>query len=274
MLHHLVLFSLLCISLPLYAADQAISNAILHNIKTMYLYTGTEQTQQMINEVRTSAAEFYRDVLKARNLQDVPSTKETIALIAQARYHLPIAQLLIGRSIQQKLKGFEQAEKWLNDQPFNAYDQLNCTAIYQHFVKDISASERLKTEKEIIECKRAAADDHNKEITAIKACTKPEDFDKLPIFIKTDFTAALEKYKVFDKAKEVVISRKIILETQFMKALNHVYPKTERLDMCHTCQLAKKTKKCGGCMEVYFCSTDCQKKAWPEHKKSCQKKHK
>ena len=103
--------------LPFLAAfqinDQAISNAILHNVKTMYLYTGTEQTQQMINEVRTSATAFYLSVLNAQTLQEIPSTKETIALIAQARYQLPVAKVLIGHSTQQKLKGFEQAEQWL-----------------------------------------------------------------------------------------------------------------------------------------------------------------
>ena len=276
MLHHFVLFALLCIIPPISAADQindqAISNAILHNVKTMYLYTGTEQTQQMINEVRTSATAFYLSVLNAQTLQEIPSTKETIALIAQARYQLPVAKVLIGHSTQQKLKGFEQAEQWLKAQPFNAYDQLNCTAIYQHFFKDISASEKLKTKKEIIECKKAAAGDHNKEITAIKACTKPEDFDDLPFFIKSDFTAALEKYGTFDKAKEVIITRKITLETQFMKALNHIYPNPERFYMCHTCQFIKEAKKCGQCLSTYYCSTACQKSDWPEHKKSCQKR--
>lgn len=29
------------------------------------------------------------------------------------------------------------------------------------------------------------------------------------------------------------------------------------------------TKRCGQCHSVYFCSTDCQRKAWPVHKNHC-----
>ena len=37
------------------------------------------------------------------------------------------------------------------------------------------------------------------------------------------------------------------------------------------CRICKKnaTKKCGKCKETFYCSLDCQKKDWPDHKTIC-----
>ena len=43
---------------------------------------------------------------------------------------------------------------------------------------------------------------------------------------------------------------------------------------CHHCGATKapgvKLKLCAGCMHVYFCSADCQKASWREHKAACK----
>jgi hypothetical protein len=50
-----------------------------------------------------------------------------------------------------------------------------------------------------------------------------------------------------------------------------IYPQT--LTMCASCGVAvgKKTKKCKGCLSVYYCNLECQNKHWDQHKIFCKK---
>lgn len=38
---------------------------------------------------------------------------------------------------------------------------------------------------------------------------------------------------------------------------------------CEFCKTPGSLKKCSACKNTYYCSTECQRKAWSEHKKSC-----
>lgn len=40
---------------------------------------------------------------------------------------------------------------------------------------------------------------------------------------------------------------------------------------CIVCKQINDLKQCGTCHKVRYCSTACQKKHWPEHKKHCTK---
>lgn len=45
-------------------------------------------------------------------------------------------------------------------------------------------------------------------------------------------------------------------------------------NVCATCQSLSKTlslRKCSQCKSVRYCSVECQRKHWPEHKKECHK---
>lgn len=46
----------------------------------------------------------------------------------------------------------------------------------------------------------------------------------------------------------------------------------ERMCFATDCFATKNLKKCGGCNTVTYCSQDCQKRDWRQHKPSCQKK--
>jgi hypothetical protein len=39
---------------------------------------------------------------------------------------------------------------------------------------------------------------------------------------------------------------------------------------CTTCGLMENLKSCKICRDVYYCSVECQKKAWPNHKVVCK----
>jgi hypothetical protein len=44
----------------------------------------------------------------------------------------------------------------------------------------------------------------------------------------------------------------------------------ESIKFCNSCQRPGEWKKrCGRCKEAYYCSRECQKWAWPVHKKHC-----
>jgi len=42
------------------------------------------------------------------------------------------------------------------------------------------------------------------------------------------------------------------------------------LEPCGFCFLKRGTRRCLGCFHVVYCSKDCQKKSWPEHKQMCK----
>ncbi len=39
---------------------------------------------------------------------------------------------------------------------------------------------------------------------------------------------------------------------------------------CAVCKIHGATKKCGRCKKIRYCSKECQKKHWTEHKKTCK----
>ena len=44
----------------------------------------------------------------------------------------------------------------------------------------------------------------------------------------------------------------------------------ERARECGVCKMRTNTKKCTGCYSAWFCGVDCQRKAWPDHKRQCK----
>lgn len=40
--------------------------------------------------------------------------------------------------------------------------------------------------------------------------------------------------------------------------------------ICEACRGTGELKKCSGCMAVFFCSQECTRARWREHKRSCK----
>ena len=56
------------------------------------------------------------------------------------------------------------------------------------------------------------------------------------------------------------------------KAMNTFNSRLEEKYICNGCKIISlKLKICTGCNKVLYCSRECQKKDWKEHKKICKK---
>ena len=40
--------------------------------------------------------------------------------------------------------------------------------------------------------------------------------------------------------------------------------------VCGKCAIGGPLKRCSRCKQAFYCSKDCQKSDWPQHKRSCQ----
>jgi len=69
---------------------------------------------------------------------------------------------------------------------------------------------------------------------------------------------------------------RLIMAVRSVIVLQHLIAKTTIVVTFVTCSTCKKAdvdssfKKCGGCKKVYYCSSECNKVAWEEHKKVCR----
>jgi hypothetical protein len=72
-----------------------------------------------------------------------------------------------------------------------------------------------------------------------------------------------EGYRLIMAARSVVVIQHLITKTSM--PVSYVTCMT-----CKTPDLNSSFKKCGGCKKVYYCSSDCTRVAWEEHKKVCR----
>jgi hypothetical protein len=49
------------------------------------------------------------------------------------------------------------------------------------------------------------------------------------------------------------------------------YEDTSKSKVCAECKKPNATSRCSACKKVFYCSKECQKKHWSQHKKTCQK---
>ena len=73
-----------------------------------------------------------------------------------------------------------------------------------------------------------------------------------------------EGYRLIMAARSVVVLQHLIAKTPTMP-VSYVTCST-----CKTPDFDSSFKKCGGCKKVYYCSSDCTRVAWEEHKKVCR----
>jgi hypothetical protein len=78
--------------------------------------------------------------------------------------------------------------------------------------------------------------------------------------------------KVETKIKTIFveISMSGISKKDLIKLIKSKNQKINSFCICHNCYLRlKKMKKCSRCKNMYYCSSECQKKDWVFHKKTC-----
>jgi hypothetical protein len=68
------------------------------------------------------------------------------------------------------------------------------------------------------------------------------------------------KRRLFDSVKVILDHQK---STQLI-----LEKKLEKIE-CSFCKLITKTKRCGKCKTMRYCSIDCQKGDWDNHKEEC-----
>lgn len=72
------------------------------------------------------------------------------------------------------------------------------------------------------------------------------------------------KRRLFDSVK-VILDHQKSNQSRLEKELEKELEKIE----CGFCKLITKTKRCGKCKTMRYCSIDCQKSDWNNHKEEC-----
>ncbi len=55
-----------------------------------------------------------------------------------------------------------------------------------------------------------------------------------------------------------------------LKLLRDTFPSPPPETLCATCRAGGKLRRCAGCKAIRYCSSECQKIAWPAHKPQCR----
>ena len=78
-------------------------------------------------------------------------------------------------------------------------------------------------------------------------------------------------YQSFENKTDIQLSHAEFTFQFYIKKRDKELKKIS-LQMCHGCDIQKTSsefKKCSNCKMAYYCSSECQKKDWKEHKPQC-----
>jgi hypothetical protein len=109
--------------------------------------------------------------------------------------------------------------------------------------------------------------------------------DLIRTYERSDKSAVLMAYKTAKRIiNEITMlesptvdeAYKLIMAVRSSLVISSIITDIELPICCVTCSVCKKEdkdstfKKCGACKKVYYCSSECNKLAWAEHKKVCK----
>ena len=130
--------------------------------------------------------------------------------------------------------------------------------------KKLDSNAALSQSHEVLSCILSGLKRYDEALSnidmAISILTRDDDFNKKKLL-------ELEAHKSeFDHCKHGGFSNpEQVLEFEKMKNIMQNYHN------CGNCKKENCKSKCAGCELIYYCSTECQRLHWKEHKKECRK---
>eukprot|EP01108_Squamamoeba_japonica_P004957 TRINITY_DN3880_c0_g1_i2.p1 TRINITY_DN3880_c0_g1~~TRINITY_DN3880_c0_g1_i2.p1 ORF type:complete len:461 (+),score=104.73 TRINITY_DN3880_c0_g1_i2:196-1578(+) len=114
---------------------------------------------------------------------------------------------------------------------------------------------------------------------------KQEEWDRVTRIAKEQVIAARQVADRFDRTTRLVVERHDVLcanagadlesgSDSAASSTDNGRGQPERdARVCATsgCNTVGRLSRCAGCQEVFYCSVECQRKSWPEHKADCRK---
>ncbi len=172
---------------------------------------------------------------------------DTALIVASLEGHESIVKLLLNAGAQIDFRGFSQRTALLAAAQ-NGHDSIVRLLLDHHA--------NIEAKQEITKLKKNSTESPG-EASALDVAVQGGHKSTVKLLLEHGI-------KLFNSDEEECLAFAIVRDPEIEDMLEKALEKR-----CSLCSLSK-TMTCSGCMETYYCSSDCQKEDWPNHKTECR----